>query len=87
MESVHLLEAQFAGWLREYRPILIKVAGSFAAEPVEQADLFQDMAIEIWQSLPQFKGQAKPAKAEVARTLRQTAFLHSSLGWLTEPGV
>jgi len=61
MEPVHSLEAQFTGWLREHRNILLKVAGSFAAEPAEQADLFQDMAIEIWQSLPRFKGQAKPS--------------------------
>jgi len=59
MEPVPSLETQFAGWLREHRNILLKVAGSFAAEPAEQADLFQDMAIEVWRSLPQFRGQAK----------------------------
>jgi len=61
MESALSLEDQFAGWLREHRNILLKVAGSFAAESGDQADLFQDMAIEVWRSLPQFRGQAKPS--------------------------
>ncbi len=61
MESAQSLESQFTGWLREHRGILLKVAGSFATEAAEQADLFQDMAMEIWRSLPGFKGQSKPS--------------------------
>jgi RNA polymerase sigma-70 factor (ECF subfamily) len=61
MESTHPLEAQFIGWLREHRNILLKVSGSFARESNEQADLFQEMAIALWQALPGFKGQSKPS--------------------------
>lgn len=59
MTSASHLESQFIGWLREHRNILLKVAGSFATEPMEQAELFQDMTIELWRSLPKFKGESK----------------------------
>ena len=61
MERAQTLESQFLAWLREHRNILLKVAGSFASEAPEQADLFQDMAVELWRSLPSFKGQSKPS--------------------------
>lgn len=47
--------------LRDHRGILLKVAGSFAQEPVDQADLFQDMAVAVWNSLPGFEGRSKPS--------------------------
>ncbi len=61
MESAGHLEAQFLELLRDHRGILLKVASSFAQEPVEQADLFQDMAVELWNSLPGFEGRSKPS--------------------------
>ncbi|MGD1032686.1 MAG: sigma-70 family RNA polymerase sigma factor [Opitutaceae bacterium] len=61
MEPGQSFESQFISWLREHRNILLKVAGSFASETAEQADLFQDMAIELWRSMPNFKGQSKPS--------------------------
>jgi RNA polymerase sigma-70 factor (ECF subfamily) len=61
MQSVEPLDSQFIGWLREHRNILLKIAGSFATEAAEQADLFQDMAIAVWRSLPGFNGQSKPS--------------------------
>jgi RNA polymerase sigma-70 factor (ECF subfamily) len=61
MESASTLESQFVSRLREHRNILLKVAGSFATEAADQADLFQDMAVAIWRSLPGFKGQSKPS--------------------------
>src|SRR5580698_10302772 len=61
MEPTDPLEVQFMDWLREHRNILLKVAGSFAEQPAAKADLFQDMAVELWRSLPAFKGQSKPS--------------------------
>jgi RNA polymerase sigma-70 factor (ECF subfamily) len=61
MEPTDPLEVQFVDWLREHRNILLKVAGSFAEQPAAKADLFQDMAVELWRSLPAFKGQSKPS--------------------------
>ncbi|HEY1794432.1 MAG TPA: sigma-70 family RNA polymerase sigma factor [Opitutaceae bacterium] len=59
MESTPILEKQFLELLRDHRGILLKVAGSFAQEPIDQADLFQDMAVELWNSLPGFEGRSR----------------------------
>ncbi|HVT94084.1 MAG TPA: sigma-70 family RNA polymerase sigma factor [Bryobacteraceae bacterium] len=53
------LEIQYADWLREHRRILLKIAASFGREKEDQADLFQEMAVALWRSLPAFKGQSK----------------------------
>ena len=65
------LDSQFIGWLREHRNILLKIAGSFATEAAEQADLFQDMAIAVWRSLPGFNGQSKPSTSDLSRLPQQ----------------
>jgi RNA polymerase sigma-70 factor (ECF subfamily) len=72
MESAATLDARFVGLLREHRKILLKIAASFASEAEEQADLFQDMAVEIWRSLPRFRGEAK-ASTWIYRTCLNTA--------------
>jgi RNA polymerase sigma factor (sigma-70 family) len=61
MESAPTLDEQFLELLRDHRGILLKVAGSFAQEPADQADLFQDMAVELWNSLPRFEGRSRPS--------------------------
>ena len=33
-----------------YRHILLKIASSFALNGTEQAELFQDMSVELWQA-------------------------------------
>lgn len=68
-------ESQFTDWLREHRNILLKVAGSFAAEATDQADLFQDMAVELWRSLRSFHGQSKPS------TWIYRVCLNTALNW------
>jgi RNA polymerase sigma-70 factor (ECF subfamily) len=61
MESAPTLDEQFLVLLRDHRGILLRVAGSFAQEPTDQADLFQDMAVELWNSLPRFGGRCRPS--------------------------
>lgn len=59
MESAHPYETQLVTWLQEHRGIFVKVARSFAGEPAAQDDLVQEMAVQVWQSLPRFKNQSK----------------------------
>lgn len=54
-------EALFASWLREYRPILYRVARSFASDTATEDELVQEMMLQLWRSLPQFQGGAKPS--------------------------
>lgn len=94
MTSDQSIESQFIDWLREHRRILLKVAGAFTAEAADQADLFQDMAVGLWQSLPNFRGQSKPS-TWIYRVCLNTALtwhrsehkrrqLHSSLDFVPE---
>lgn len=75
MESASSLETRFVDLLREHRRILLKVAASFAREAEEQADLFQNMALEIWRSLPGFRGDSK------ASTWVYRICLNTALSW------
>jgi RNA polymerase sigma-70 factor (ECF subfamily) len=75
MQPRSSLENQYADWLREHRRILLKVAASFGREREEQADLFQEMAIALWRSLPAFKGQSK------ASTWIYRVCLNTALAW------
>src|SRR2546421_732264 len=53
--------ARFTAWLTDYRGIILKIVHSYAAEAADQADLFQEVLLQIWRSLPGFRGQAKPS--------------------------
>lgn len=75
MDTVQPLDARFLELLRDHRGILLRVARSFAREPVEQADLFQDMAVEIWNSLPGFEGRSKSS------TWVYRVCLNTALAW------
>lgn len=46
-------------WLAEHRGILVKVARSFTRGDVESRELQQEMAYQLWLSLPRFAGQSK----------------------------
>jgi RNA polymerase sigma-70 factor, ECF subfamily len=54
-------ESCYLDWLCDYRGILLKVARSFAAAAVDQEELFQEMMLQLWRSLPRFQSQAKPS--------------------------
>jgi RNA polymerase sigma-70 factor (ECF subfamily) len=54
-------EKRYTDWLRDYRGILLKVARSFAAVAADQDELFQEMMLQLWRSLPRFQAQAKPS--------------------------
>jgi RNA polymerase sigma-70 factor (ECF subfamily) len=53
-------EARFHEWLREHRGILHKIARAHASTAAEQEELFHDMALQIWRSLPGFREQCRP---------------------------
>lgn len=73
------IESRYTEWLREYRGILLKVARSFAATTVDQEELFQEMMLQLWRSLPRFQAQSKPSTwiyrvcLNTAQTWRRTA--------------
>jgi RNA polymerase sigma-70 factor, ECF subfamily len=55
----HEREAIFRRWLDIHLGLLWKVVRAFAATPQDQEDLFQQMLLQLWTSLPAFRGEAK----------------------------
>lgn len=54
-------EARLKGWLAEHRGILVKISRVYAVVPADQAELEQEMALQLWRALPSFRTEAAPA--------------------------
>lgn len=52
-------ESIFRRWLAEHAGLIWKILRAFAAAPEDQEDLFQEIALQLWMSLPAFRGEAK----------------------------
>jgi RNA polymerase sigma-70 factor (ECF subfamily) len=53
-------ELRFRQWLGEHTGLLLKVVRSFAEGPAEQDDLFQEILLQVWLSLPNFRDDSQP---------------------------
>jgi RNA polymerase sigma-70 factor, ECF subfamily len=52
-------EARFQMWLRDHFGLVLRVVRSFAEAPHDQDDLFQDVLVNLWSSIPNYRGDAK----------------------------
>ncbi|MBK6263425.1 sigma-70 family RNA polymerase sigma factor [Marivirga sp. S37H4] len=52
-------ESIFKEWVAQYKALLFKVVRAYAFNTEDQDDLFQEIAIQVWQSIPSFKQEAK----------------------------
>ena len=52
-------EATFRRWFGQHIGLILKVVRGCAASPQDQDDLFQDVLLQIWSSIPAFRGEAK----------------------------
>lgn len=52
------LEALFHKLMAENGPSLFRLAGGFTNSSADRDDLFQEMALAIWQALPNFRGES-----------------------------
>jgi len=50
----------FDNWLSNYEALLFKVVRAYAYTIEDRNDLFQDIAVEVWKSIPNFKGMSSP---------------------------
>ena len=60
MLSITDHELRFRQWIGEHTGLLLKVVRSFADEPDDAADLFQEILLQVWLSLPNFRDGSKP---------------------------
>jgi RNA polymerase sigma-70 factor (ECF subfamily) len=52
-------ETIFRRWLDQHLGLILKVVRGCAALTQDQDDLFQDVLLQIWSSIPAFRGEAK----------------------------
>ena len=45
----------FDAWLKRHQALLFKVVRAFAFNNADQDDLFQEIAIQVWNSIPKFQ--------------------------------
>lgn len=48
----------FKAWISQYKALIFKVVRAYAAEPMDQDDLFQEISIQVWHSIPAFQQQS-----------------------------
>jgi RNA polymerase sigma-70 factor (ECF subfamily) len=52
-------ETIFRRWLDEHLGLMLKVVRGCAAVPADQDDLFQEVLLALWTSIPAFRGEAR----------------------------
>lgn len=71
-EQQQILES----WLKQYQTLLFKVVRAYAFSASDQEDLFQEIMIQVWHSIPSFKHQSKPT------TWLYRVSLNTALTWI-----
>ena len=44
-------------WLGRYKALLFKIVRSYAFTPMDRDDLFQEITVQLWRSIPSFRGE------------------------------
>ncbi len=68
----------FNDWLDQHRALLFKVIRAYAVHEEDQDDLFQDISLQIWRSIPNFKG------ASAVTTWLYRIALNTAIKWSTK---
>ena len=48
----------FQQWLQQYKALIFKVVRAYAFTAMDQEDLFQEIIIQVWKSIPGFRGES-----------------------------
>ena len=67
--------ARFDAWLAEHRGIVYKLARVYAPLPSDEADLVQEMLVQLWRSLANYLEQCRPS------TWTYRVCLNTALTW------
>jgi RNA polymerase sigma-70 factor (ECF subfamily) len=66
---------RLTAWLEAHRAIPHKIARAYAQSPADQADLVQEMTLQLWRSAANFREEAKPS------TWIYRVCLNTALSW------
>lgn len=69
-------QSTFDRWLKDYRGLLFKVVRVYASGGTDQDDLFQEIAVAIWKSIPRFRGDSSET------TWVYRVALYTAITWL-----
>jgi RNA polymerase sigma-70 factor (ECF subfamily) len=76
---VNMVESEqkriFDEWLAAHKGLFFKVVRAYAFTPQDQEDLFQEIAIQVWDSVPSFRGESS-----VATWIYRVA-LYTAMSW------
>lgn len=70
------LRDKFLELIGEYGPALQRLAGAYTGQPSDREDLFQEIAIALWQALPKFRGESSQ-RTWLYRIAHNVAISHS----------
>lgn len=65
----------FNTWLQAHKGILFKVTRAYAFTPHDQDDLFQEICVRVWKSIPDFRNEAKVS------TWIYSVALYAAIAW------
>jgi RNA polymerase sigma-70 factor (ECF subfamily) len=68
-------ETLFRRWLDEHLGLMLKVVRACTMTQQDQEDLFQEISLQLWSSIPAFRGEAKEST-----WIYRVAF-NTALGW------
>lgn len=54
------MEEQYLAWVEKHRSRILNVCRFYAWEAEEQKDLYQEILIQIWKSMPRFREESSP---------------------------
>ncbi len=65
----------FNDWIYQYKALLFKVVRSYAYNALDQDDLFQEISIQVWKSIPKFR------KESAVSTWLYRVSLNTAMSW------
>ncbi|MDF1812987.1 MAG: RNA polymerase sigma factor [Verrucomicrobiales bacterium] len=58
-ETDQELEEQYCRWVEDYQGLIFRVVHASATLPEDKNDLFQEILLQLWRSMPSFEGRCK----------------------------
>lgn len=98
--TAHEQETIFRRWLEQHLGLMLKVVRGCTEAPADQEDLFQEVLLALWLSLPKFRGEARETtwiyrvafntalawrRGEQRRRTGQAHFLQWDAAWQAQP--
>ena len=70
----------FDQWFKSHQGLFFKVVRAYAFTPQDQEDLFQEIATQVWRSIPNFRGEA------AVTTWIYRVALNAAIAWTRKEG-